>query len=132
MAKKSKTFFVLLLLAGAIFLFYKFVLIRTVYYEIGGIKIPSKYNIVTGTVKPISNYSGKANLRTVEANKSNKMGLTEEEVMIAKLRWAIFEEWVKARPQYKGWQKSPVIFKKANDDFRREIEKSGKIIKVVK
>ena len=132
MSKKSTPILVILLFAGVIFLFYKFVLIRTVYYEIGGIKIPSRYNILTGTVKPISNYKGKANLSTVEARKANKMGLTEEEVVIAKLRWAIFEEWVKARPQYKGWQKSPIIFKKANDDFRKEIEKSGKIIKVVK
>ena len=83
-------------------LIFKALFIKTVYYEIGGIKIPSKYNILTGTVKPLSDYKGKANLHTVEANKSNKMGLTEEEVVIAKLRWAIFEQWVNARPQYRG------------------------------
>ncbi|MDD5427798.1 MAG: hypothetical protein PHI58_00990 [Candidatus Omnitrophica bacterium] len=132
MTGKLKTIIVLLLLCAGVFLLYKAVFIRTVYYEIGGIKIPSKYNVLTGTVKPISNYHGKSNLRTVETNKSNKMGLTEEEVVIAKLRWAIFEQWVKARPQYKGWQKSPAIFKKANDDFRKELETSGKIIKVAK
>ena len=132
MSDKLRTIFIILLCAGAIFLFYKFVIIRTVYYEIGGIKIPSKYNMITGTVKPISNYNGKAKLGTVEARKANKMGLSEEEVAIARLRWEIFEEWVKARPQYKGWQKSPAIFKKANDDFRRDLESSGKIIKVVK
>ena len=59
MSKKLKAIFIILLCAGAIYLFYKFVIIRTVYYEIGGIKIPSKYNMITGTVKPISNYKGK-------------------------------------------------------------------------
>lgn len=88
--------------------------------------------MLTGTVKPLSNYKGKAKLRTVEASKANKMGLTEEEVVIAKLRWAIFEQWANARPQYRGWQKSAIIFKKANDDFRKETEASGKIIQVAK
>ncbi len=132
MAKRLKAIFIILLCAGAIYLFYKFVIIRTVYYEIGGIKIPSKYNMLTGTVKPISDYKGKPGLSTVAARKTNKMGLTDEEVVIARLRWAIFEQWVSSRAQYKGWQKSPILFKKANDDFRREIEASGKIIKVVK
>ncbi|MDD5437431.1 MAG: hypothetical protein PHX20_07820, partial [Candidatus Omnitrophica bacterium] len=89
---------VLLLTAGAVFLLYKFVIVRTVYYEIGGIKIPSRYNMLTGTAKPISGYKGKGNLSTVEATKTNKMGLTEQEVAIAKLRWAIFEQWVSVRP----------------------------------
>ena len=129
---KIKAFIIILLVAGAAFLLFKLVFIRTVYYEIGGIKIPSKYNMLTGTVRPISNYKGKSKLRTVETNKASKMGLTEEEVVIAKLRWAIFEQWVNARPQYKGWQKSAVIFKKANDDFRKETEASGKIIQVVR
>ena len=129
---KFKSLVIFLLFIGAIFLLYKFVCVRTVYYEIGGIKIPSRYNIITGSVKPITNYKGKANLNTVEARKTNKMGLTEEEVLIAKLRWAIFEEWVKTKPQYRGWQKSAIVFKKANDDFRKELEESGKIIKVAK
>ncbi len=132
MTIKFKVIIVMLLLAVGAFFLFKFTFIRTVYYEVGGIKIPSKYNMLTGTVKPISNYSGKTNLRTVDATKANKMGLTEEEVVIAKLRWAIFEQWVKGKPQYKGWQKSPALFKKANDDFRKEVEKSGKIIKVAK
>lgn len=129
---KLKSVVIFLLVIAALFLLYKFIFVRTVYYEIGGIKIPSRYNIVTGSVKPISDYKGKPNLNTVEASKTNKMGLTEEEVTIAKLRWAIFEEWVKSKPQYKGWQKSAIIFKKANDDFRRQLEASGKIIKVAK
>ena len=132
MGKKIKAVIIILLVAGAAFLVYRLAFIRTVYYEIGGIKIPSKYNILTGTVKPLSNYKGKANLRTVETSKSSKMGLTSEEVIIAKLRWAIFEQWANSRPQYKGWQKSALIFKKANDDFRKETEASGKIIEVVR
>ena len=132
MGKKIKAIIIVLLVAGAAFLLYRLVFIRTVYYEIGGIKIPSKYNILTGTVRPLSNYKGKANLRTVETSKTSKMGLTEEEVVIAKLRWAIFEQWVNSRPQYKGWQKSATLFKKANDDFRKETEASGKIIQVAK
>ena len=129
---KLRSVVVFILFIGVIFLLYKFVCVRTVYYEIGGIKIPSKYNIITGSVKPITNYKGKANLNTVEARKANKMGLTEEEVVIAKLRWAIFEQWVSTHPQYRGWQKSAIIFKKANDDFQRELEASGKIIRVAR
>ena len=74
---KIKAIIIVILVAGAAFLLFKLVFIRTVYYEIGGIKIPSKYNMLTGTVKPLSNYKGKANLHTVEASKANKMGLTE-------------------------------------------------------
>ncbi len=129
---KLKSFAIFLLAAGALFLLYKFIFVRTVYYEIGGIKIPSKYNIITGSVKPISNYKGKPDLSTVEARKANKMGLTEEEVVIAKLRWAIFEQWAKTKPQYKGWQKSAIIFKKANDDFRNELEATGQRIKIIR
>lgn len=132
MTNKLKTVVVFLVVAGAIIIFYKFVLIRTVYYEIGGIKIPSRYNMLTGTVKPISNYKGKANLRTVEASKTNKMGLTEDEVIIAKFRWAVFEQWASRHPQYKGWQKSAVIFKKANDDFRKELEATGQSVKIIR
>ena len=132
MGKKIKAAIIVLLIAGAAFLLFKLVFIRTVYYEIGGIKIPSKYNILTGTVKPLSNYKGKTNLRTVETSRTSKMGLTEEEVVIAKLRWAIFEQWVNSRPQYRGWQKSAIIFKKANDDFRKATESSGKIIQVAR
>ncbi len=132
MTGKFKAIIVLTLLACAAFFILKFICIRTVYYEIGGIKIPSRYNIITGTARPISDYKGKANLKTVETSKTNKMGLTEEEVTIAKLRWAIFEQWVAGRPQYKGWQKSPVIFKRANDEFRRELNATGQSIKVVR
>jgi hypothetical protein len=132
MTNKLKVIIVILLLAAGAILLYRSVFIRTVYYEIGGVKIPSKYNMLTGTVKPISNYHGKQNLRTVETSKANKMGLTENEVIIAKLRWDIFEQWVRNHPQYKGCQKSPALFKKASDDFRKELEGSGKIIKIVK
>ena len=107
--------------AGLVFL-YKIAFIRTVDYEIAGVKIPSKYNILTGTVKPISNYTGKTNLKTVTTQKSNKIGLSEEQVVIAKLRWAIFEQWADAHPEYKGWRNNSDIFKKANDGFRKEFK----------
>ena len=82
---KLRSFIIFLLVVGMIFLAYKFLVVRTVYYEIGGIKIPSRYNMITGTVRPISNYRGKAKLGTVEASKTNKLGLTDEEVAIARL-----------------------------------------------
>ena len=132
MTGKLKAIIIAVILGVAAFYLYKFAFIRTVYYEIGGIKIPSRYNMLTGTAKPISDYKGRKTLSTVETSKTNALGLTDEEVTIAKLRWAIFEQWVRSRPQYKGWQKSPLIFKKANDDFRKELETSGKIIKVIK
>ena len=108
-------------IAGA-YIFYRFVFIRTVDYEIAGIKIPSKYNILTGSIKPIANYKGKARLRTVQDNKSNKIGLSEEQVVVAKLRWAIFEQWADSYPKYKGWRENSAVFKKANDDFKIQIK----------
>lgn len=107
-------------IAGLYFI-YKFVFIRTVDYEIAGIKIPSKYNILTGSIKPIADYRGKAHLPTITDSKSNKIGLSEEQVVIAKLRWAIFEQWADSHPEYKGWRENPAIFKKANDDFKIQI-----------
>lgn len=121
MKSKLKAAFIFLLISLLGFLVYKFILVRTVNYEIGGIKIPSQYNILTGTVKPITNYKGRTDLKTVEARKSNKIGLTEGQVVIANLRWAVFEEWASSHPEYKGWQKDAQIFKRANDAFRKEL-----------
>ena len=129
MTKKLKTIIGVLFYAAAIFFLYKFICVRTVYYEIGGIKIPSKYNVVTGTVKPISNYKGKTSISTVEARKTNKMGLTDEEVTIAKIRWAIFEQWANSRPEFRGWQKDAALFKKAHEAFKRQLDAYGKSLK---
>lgn len=126
MIRKLRAVLIVLIIGAGLFYLYRLAFIRTVYYEIGGIKIPSKYNMVTGTVKPIRSYKGKANLRTVETSKTNKLGLTDEEVIMAKLRWAIFEEWANSHKEYRGWQKDPILFKKANDAFRRQLEAYGK------
>lgn len=109
----------------------RFLIIRTVNYQIAGLQIPSRYNILTGTVKPIIDYKGKHKLQTMEAGESKNIGLSDEQVVIAKLRWAIFEQWVAGRPEYKDWGTNPETFKKANDAFKAELEKHGPNIKVV-
>lgn len=129
MLKTLKTVFILAVIIVALIFLYRFAFIRVVNYEIGGVKIPSMYNIATGTVRPILNYKGKESLRTVETQKANKLGLTESQVIVAKLRWAIFEEWANSRKEYRGWQKDPVLFKKANDAFRKQLETYGKSVR---
>ena len=112
----------LLILALAIVIIavsYKSVFIRTVNYEIAGMKIPSKYNMLTGKVVPIKNYRGKADLPTMQPSIKGNLGLSEEQADAAKLRWALFEEWVSQMPQYKDWQSNPETFKKAMADFRK-------------
>ncbi|MDD3905007.1 MAG: hypothetical protein PHS46_00575 [Candidatus Omnitrophica bacterium] len=130
MTGKFKMILTLLLIGAVAFCVYKFILIRTVYYEIGGIKIPSRYNIITGSVRPITGYAGKTNLRTVEAGKTSKMGLTDEEVAMAKLRWAVFEEWANSRKEYRGWQKDSDIFKRANEAFKKQLESYRRSMKL--
>lgn len=100
---------------------YKSIFIRTVNYEIAGVKIPSKYNMLTGKVIPIRAYKGKANLPTMQPTIKGNLGLSDEQAQNAKLRWALFEEWVTQMPQYKGWESNPEIFKIAMDDFRKFI-----------
>jgi hypothetical protein len=117
---------------AAVVLVYRLVVIRTVNYEIGGIQIPSKYNALTGKVTPIINYKGGEIKKTVVDRKVNKIGMAGEEVTLAQFRWAMFEQWVKARPQYKGWDSNPAIFKKANEDFRKAMEGAGGKISIVK
>lgn len=116
----------------ALIFIYRIAFVRTVNYEIGGIKIPSKYNALTGTVTPILNYKGRDIKKTVVDRKAGNIGLSGEEVTLAQFRWALFEQWVKAQPQYRGWESNPVIFKKANDGFRKVTEASGTQVKIVK
>ena len=111
---------------------YRLLFVKTVYYEIGGVKIPSKYSVLTGRVKPILNYNGKAIKRTVEDRKIQGLGLSKDEVTLAQFRWAVFEQWVAVRPEYKGWNSNPDIFKKANIAFQREMDTGGFKVKVVK
>jgi hypothetical protein len=125
---------VALFAVAVIFIGYRLIVIRTVNYEIGGIKIPSKYNILTGKVTPIKEYKGGDIKRVVEDRKIDprEVGLSADEVMGAKVRWAIFEQWVKERAKYKGWESDPEVFKKAQDDFLKELEASRTKVTLVK
>lgn len=100
---------------------YKSIFTRVVNYEIAGIQIPSKYNMLTGKVTPIQNYKGKANLPSMQPIIKGNLGLPSEQVEAAKLRWALFEEWVTQVPKYKDWQSDQETFKQAMADFRKFI-----------
>lgn len=100
---------------------YKSIFTRTVNYEIAGMQIPSKYNMLTGKVTPIQNYRGKANLPSMQPIIKGNLGLSDEQAEAAKLRWALFEEWVTQMPQYKDWQSNQETFKQAMADFRKFI-----------
>lgn len=133
--KNLKKALIITIAVFAFVLIYKLAFIRTVNYEIGGIKIPSKYNILTGSVKPIKDYKGGQIKRTIEDNKRaqpKKLGLSSDEVISAQVRWAVFEQWVKERPQYKGWDTDKDIFAKAQEDFLKEMESSGRKVKIIR
>ncbi len=100
---------------------YKSIFTRTVNYEIAGIKIPSKYNILTGRVIPIRNYRGRADLPAMQPSVKGNLGLSNEQAEASRLRWALFEEWVVQVPKYKDWQSDPETFRKAMADFRKFI-----------
>jgi hypothetical protein len=100
---------------------YKSIFTRVVNYEIAGIQIPSKYDILTGLVTPIKNYKGKADLPSMQPIIKGNLGLPTEQADAAKLRWALFEEWVTQMPQYKDWQSNKDTFKQAMADFRKFI-----------
>ena len=101
---------------------YRLLFIRIVSYEIAGVKIPSTYNVLTNKVAPIKNYRGKPDLPAMQPSIKGNVGLSTEKAETAKLRWAIFEEWVNQMPQYKGWQTDTEIFKKAMAEFRKSME----------
>ena len=100
---------------------YKSIFTRAVNYEIAGMQIPSKYNMLTGKVTPIQNYRGKASLPSMQPIIKGNLGLSSEQAEAAKLRWALFEEWVTQMPQYKDWQSNQETFKQAMADFRKFI-----------
>lgn len=100
---------------------YKSIFTRVVNYEIAGMQIPSKYNMLTGVVTPIQNYRGKSNLPIMQPIIKGNLGLSDEQAEAAKLRWALFEEWATQMPQYKDWQSDRKIFKQAMADFRKFI-----------
>jgi hypothetical protein len=132
--KKIRSAVIAALIFIALALLYRLTFIRTVNYEIGGITIPSKYNVLTGSVRPIKDYKGKAITRTVgdRPAQADKIGLSSDEVVSAQVRWAVFEQWVKSRPQYKGWDSDTQIFKKAQDDFLKEMQSSGRKVTIIK
>ncbi len=119
MRKTMVTTLVILAIAAFILISHKSLFTRTVNYEIAGVQIPSKYNMLTGKVTPIRNYTGKASLPTMQPSIKGNLGLSDEQAQAAKLRWALFEEWVNQTPQYSDWQTNPQSFKKAMDDFKK-------------
>lgn len=132
MIKLFKTALIAIAVFALIILAYKLLFIRVVNYEIAGIKIPSEYNFLTGRVKPIVNYHGKAIKTVVEDRNAKNIGLSEDQVVAAQIRWAIFEEWANAHSEYKGWDKDPDIFKRAQDAFRLELKNSGLGVQIVR
>jgi hypothetical protein len=132
--KNLKTALIAAIAVLACVFLYKLVFIRTVSYEIGGIKIPSKYNLLTGSVKPIKDYKGGQIKRVVEDKQAQpkKIGLSSDAVISAQVRWAVFEQWVKDRPQYKGWDTDKELFAKAQDDFLKEMESSGRKVTIIR
>lgn len=108
---------------------FRLLFIRTVYYNIGGINIPAKYNILTGKAVPIKNYTGKPIKRTVTDNKFDKMGFDDNDVTAAQLRWALFDAWVKSKPEYKGWESDPDLFRKANEEYKTKIQANVQVVK---
>lgn len=128
--KKIKFIAIGIVVIFALFALYRLLFIRVVNYEIAGAKIPSEYNMLTGKVRPIVGYRGKATLPSIQPKETNKLGLSDAQVMIAQLRWAIFEEWIKIHPEYKGWETNAETFKKAHDEFRIELEKHTRAIAI--
>jgi len=118
---------VIIAVVALVVISYKSIFIRVVNYEIAGIKIPSKYNMLTGKVTPIKNYKGKADLPSMQPVIKSNLGLSNEQAEAAKIRWALFEEWVSQMPQYKDWQSNQETFKKAMEDFRKFISGSEEI-----
>jgi hypothetical protein len=127
--RKIKTILIIALAVMISTAVYKLLFIRTVNYEIAGIRIPSEYSVVTGKVKPIPNYKGRADLPTLEPKLVKSIGLSEDQVTIARFRWAVFEQWVKERPEYNGWNTDKTILEKARAAFKIDMSKlKGAII----
>ena len=112
---------IIIAIVALIIISYKSIFTRVVNYEIAGMRIPSKYDMLTGKVTPIQNYRGKVNLPSMQPVIKGDLGLPAEQAEAAKLRWALFEEWVTQMPQYKDWQSDQETFKKAMADFRKFI-----------
>lgn len=129
MNKSFKMIIVTIIAIIGILLIYRVLFIRTVNYNIGGIDIPAKYNMLTGKASPITDYKGKTIKKTITDRKADKIGMDEANVTAAHFRWALFEEWAKSRPQYKGWESDPEVFKKANEDFQEKVGVNVRVLK---
>jgi hypothetical protein len=101
MKKNIIPILVIIIVIGLAAASYKSIFMRTVNYEIAGIKIPSRYNMLTGRIAPIQNYKGRTDLPSMQPSIKGNLGLSAEQAQIAKLRWALFEEWVGQMPEYK-------------------------------
>jgi len=126
--KKIKIVLIVVAAIILIFALYRALFIRIVNYDIGGVKIPSYYNLLTGKAKPISDYHGTRELPTIESRKMDKTGLSEKQAMGAQLRWSVFEKWLMTKPEYKGWESNPALFAKAQQDFKKNIEPHMKAV----
>ena len=116
---------ILIILSG------KLLFIRTVNYEIAGVKIPSTYNIITGKVRPIPNYKGKTNLPSLEPRATKSIGLSNDDLTKAQFRWALFAQWVSTHPEYKGWDKDKTLSDKAHEAFKKDMKKFKGSIAVI-
>jgi len=121
MGRILKNIFITIGLLAVMVIAYRSLFIRTVYYEIGGAKIPSEYNILTKKARPINSYTGIKNLPIIKSFQVKNVGLSDDQAALAKLRWGIFEEWANTRPEYKGWQESPEIFQKARSEYEAKM-----------
>ena len=132
MDKNVKIALITALAVIGVILAYRLLFVRTVSYDVGGIKIPSKYNTLTGKATPIKDYKG-PELKTTDTDRdTKKIGLDSTEVVTAQVRWAVFEEWAKAQPEYKGWESDPEVFKQAQAAFLDYMEKSGRKVTIIK
>ena len=129
MNKNLKMAIMTVLVIIGMFFIYRILFTRIVNYNIGGIDIPARYNMLTGKAVPITSYKGKTINRTVTDRKSDRIGLGSDDVTAAQFRWAFFEKWADNRPQYKGWESNPEIFKKANEEFKNTARANVRVIK---
>lgn len=116
----------ILIVAAVAALFYftgKLLFVRTVNYEIAGVKIPSEYNIITGKVRPIQDYKGSADLPTLEPHMKKSAGLSDTELAKAQFRGALFAQWVNTHPEYKGWDTDKDVSAKAHEAFKEYMKK---------
>ena len=123
MNRKIKTALIIAVVIIAIVWLFRLVFIRTVNYEIAGVKIPSTYNVLTGKVRPITNYKGRTNLPSLEPRITKSIGLSSDEITKAQFRWALFAQWVSTHPEYRGWDKDKGISDKAHEAFKKYMKK---------